>query len=567
MKTKKLIYTFLLCSFIGFNTSCETTDLDGTIDPDAVSTDQADATFLFNNIQFSFNNLVQGAGGIGSFTSQVTRSFAMTGSSVYQSSFSPGSFNGIWSTAYAGLLQDIKALEVLAGDDNPYTYHIGVSKVMKAYTLFTLVDMFGNVPYSQSLLGLDNDNPQADSETDVYTAALQELDDAIVMLQTPSRILPENDFYYEKNGVVSTDLQAYWITAAKSIKLRVLNNVRLNGSALGLNVSAEIETLLTENDLIDTPAEDLEFIYGTSRLNPNTRHPSYNSFYEVSAGGYLSNYLMWSMLSEGEKGFDDPRLPYYFYRQDGNANGENIFTLGCQVQSAPGHYSSVNSIYNSSVNVPFCVASFGRGYWGRDHGDNNGIPPDDEKRTVPGVYPAGGSLDINDPDSAQNEGSTGFLGAGITPILLSSHVSFIKAEASLTLGTTGSASANLEAAIRQSMDKTITFLGAGTVNSTAVQSYVDFVLNEFNASSPARQLDILMKELYIASFGNSLEVYNAYRRTGLPSNLQPTIEPNPGDFYRSAYYPSDYVNNNVNANSKELTQQIFWDTNPAGFIN
>ncbi len=603
MKTKNLIYTLLLCLLVGFNTSCETTELDGTIDPDAVSVDQNDPEFLFNNIQLTFNGFVQNVSGFASFSAQVTRMFAMTGSSVYQAAFSPNTFNGTWSTAYAGLLQDIEALEPIAIEDG-LTYHLGASKVMKAYAMFTLVDMFGNVPYTQALLGNENLNPEADLETDVYIAAFAELDEAISLLGTDTTILPGNDFYFQKNGSVSTDLQANWITAAKSLKLRALNNIRLNGTAVNINVANEITALINQNDLIDTPEEDWEFQYGSSRLNPNTRHPGYNNYYEVTAGGYMSNYFMWTMLSEGEKGIDDPRLPFYFYRQDGNANGENIFTLGCAVQSAPGHYGGVTSIYNSNT-VPFCVASFGRGYWGRDHGDNNGIPPDDEKRTVLGVYPSGGALDIDDPGSVQNEGEDGYLGAGITPIILSSDVASIKAEAALTLGTPGSPVMLLEEAIRASMSKVTGMFMISSDNdlleslgyeqeyedtnmngvvdpengdlpigpspleqlNAAIDGYVTFVTDAFNLQDANGQLDILIKEFYIASFGNSLGVYNAYRRTGLPSNLQPTLEPNPGAYYRSALYPANYVNNNVNASQKEITQQIFWDTNSAGFIN
>ena len=33
------------------------------------------------------------------------------------------------------------------------------------------------------------------------------------------------------------------------------------------------------------------------------------------------------------------------------------------------------------------------GYWGRDHGNDEGTPPDNFTRTASGVYPAGGSFD------------------------------------------------------------------------------------------------------------------------------------------------------------------------------
>lgn len=563
----KFLFLFAFATFI----SCETTDLDLLEDPDQVSADLNDPEFLFNNIQLGFNGFVQTVAGHSSFTSEVTRMYAMTGSAIYSGAYSPISFSGTWSSAYSGVLTDIEALEPIAAEQG-LTYHMGASKIMRAYILVTLVDLFGDVPFSEALLGNDNLNPMADPQTEVYQQALAEIDEAIAMLGTPTTLLPGNDFFFEFNNDLSEDTQANWITAGKTLKLRIYNNIRLNGDAVGVNVTQAVNALLAENDLIDTPEEDWQFKYGGNRVNPNTRHPGYNTFYEVDNGGqYMSNYYMWTLAAE--KGIDDPRLPYYFYRQDLNANDEDIFTLGCAAQSAPGHYSSVQSFYTGEP-VPFCTAVPSEGYWGRDHGDNSGIPPDNDKRTAYGLYPVGGAVDMGEGESVQNEGVDGQLGAGITPIILSSYTEFIKAELGLTAGANVNPRTALENGIRNSMDKVVNFLDAVTRTpeeqaalDTNIDSYVDLVLDRYDAGDNNEKLEVIAKEYYIALFGNGLEAYNMYRRTGKPSNLQPSRSPNPGSFYRSAFYPSNYVNVNINATQKEITEQVFWDTNPAGFIN
>ncbi|GAA0724898.1 hypothetical protein GCM10009430_29820 [Aquimarina litoralis] len=571
---KKINLKLIIVSILVFAglMSCETAELDLLADPTQVGEDQLDPDQLFNGIQLGFNNFVQNVAGDASFTSQVTRSFQMGGGNQYANAFAPISFNGIWTSAYAGVLNDIQALEPVA-EEQGLTYQLGASKVMKAYVLVTLVDLFGDVPFTEALQGNGNQNPGVDDQVSIYQAALAELDEAIAILATAPTTFPSDDLYYAagNEGDTDEDSQAKWITAAKTLKLRIYNNARKNSTALGVDVVSAINALLAENDLIDTPAEDWQFNYGTNRINPNSRHPGYNRYYEVGAVGYMSNYLMWSMIEEKGAG-DDPRLRYYFYRQDDNANDEDIFTLGCLVQSAPGHYGTETSIYDNNIGMPFCTADPGRGYWGRDHGDNAGIPPDNEKRTVYGVYPVGGAFDVDDAGSVQNEGEDGALGAGITPILLSSYVDFIKAEAQLELGTSGDARAFLESGIRTSINKVVNF-DPSTVGSTFaptavdISAYVTVVLDAYDAAGPSERLDILMKEYQIAAFGNGLEIYNGYRRTGFPSNYQPTLDPNPGDYYRSALYPANYINNNSNAVQKERTEQIFWDTNPAGFIN
>ena len=99
-------------------------------------------------------------------------------------------------------------------------------------------------------------------------------------------------------------------------------------------------------------------------------------------------------------------------------------------------------------------------------------------------------------------------------------------------------------------------------------AYVNKVLAAYDAATTVDQrIDIVMKEWYIASWGNGMESYNFYRRTGSPKNIQFTLNPNPGDFTRSMLYPAAYVNLNNTATQKAgPAVQVFWDNNPAGFI-
>ncbi len=88
-----------------------------------------------------------------------------------------------------------------------------------------------------------------------------------------------------------------------------------------------------------------------------------------------------------KRDFDDPRLFYYFYRQDTNAQNEDIFTLGCASQGAPGHYAPVTSIYEDiNASVPFCTAVPSRGYWGRDHGDASQVFHQTEQKELYGDF-------------------------------------------------------------------------------------------------------------------------------------------------------------------------------------
>ena len=84
---------------------------------------------------------------------------------------------------------------------------------------------------------------------------------------------------------------------------------------------------------------------------------------------------------------EDPRIRFYFYRQDPDLTDNPPNEFSCVVAGIPPHYLAADP------NMPFCAAAPKKGYYGRDHGNGSGIPPDGPNRTVYGLYPAGGRFD------------------------------------------------------------------------------------------------------------------------------------------------------------------------------
>jgi hypothetical protein len=83
-------------------------------------------------------------------------------------------------------------------------------------------------------------------------------------------------------------------------------------------------------------------------------------------------------------------------------------------------------------------------------------------------------------------------------------------------------------------------------------------------------LDFIVRQYWVALWGNGLDMYNTYRRTLKPVDLQPTLNATPGEFYRSFTYPADFVTLNSSPTSEQKASpavQVFWDTNPTGAID
>ena len=301
-------------------TSCETTELDLTSNPNALSPEQADATFFLNSIQVDFAFWVNSMGDRGG---ELTRINYMNGR-TYNNVYSPDSWDGLWSSAYRGMLEDIRLMNILA-EEAGLSYHRGMGKVFQAYIMLTLVDYFGDVPYTEALQGSEGIlNPVADSGQAVYNSAILLLDSAVADFNTSGPV-PSDDFFY--NGS-----RLKWIKAANSIKKKALLNL------------GDFSAYNAVTNYISNPADDFQFSWGTSPATPDTRHPLYRSNYTSTGGGeYMSNWIMFKMLN-GHAGNTDPRINYYFYRQVPNTPGfdsdANEEVLECGL---PGYYVPLNT--------------------------------------------------------------------------------------------------------------------------------------------------------------------------------------------------------------------------------
>lgn len=547
--------------------SCDITDLDKLDNPNAVTPEGASINDLFTSIQGSFNGVFTGMNG---FSRGITRMTALTPFSVYDynNATQPNNYDGIWTTAYADLFPDVDAAITIA-EERSLPIHAGAAKVMKAWAMVALVDFFGDVPYTEAGQGTDVISPNRDGGASVYAAAEALLDEAIAQLNgAGDAASPNGDVFYGGDP-------EKWVKAANSIKLKMAVNTRDAG---------KINSIVSGGNFIDEASEDFQANYGKTRVNPNSRHPDYNDSYENTDGTYLGNYYMWLLVGDKKDAsgaaIKDPRLRFYFYRQVEDAFGLEKNVYGCHFtdlpdqELKPAHYNAVDP------NLPYCVLP--DGYYGRDHINGEGIPPDGNIRTVFGLYPAAGQFDDNTFSETQQGGTTGGQGEGIGPIILASYTYLWRAEAALTMGTSDDARDMLEKGIRASVSKVFSFknLVPGTMarqiedprtgevktveqlyvpTDEDVDAYVNFVLSAYDAADDDGKLDIIMKEHMIALWGNGLESYNNYRRTGKPNNMAPTLEPNPGEFIRSAYYPAVHINLNANASQKELTQKVFWD--------
>jgi hypothetical protein len=551
-------------------TACETTELDLTVSPNDLAANQGDPNLILNAIQLAYVSNMDAISDIGADVTRIDYMFGLD----YFNNFQGNTFDAIWSRTYSsgfnttgsgvqvGIASNVLGLEVIdAETDVDYSFHIGLGKVMQAHMYFLLADYLGRAAVSQALNPAEFPAPILDDGAVVYDAAFALLDEAEALLSTGPATQGATDMFYGGN----TD---NWIKVINSIRLR---------SYLNTGNVAAFNSIINTGDFIADTADDFQFRYGTSELQPNTRHPDYVDDYTPSGAGiYQSNWTMETMLNT-----DDPRIRYYFYRQSSTTPGADAppsgDELSCSLAIPPTHYLDGGYTYCSVPN----------GYWGRSHGNDEGTPTDGFVRAASGVYPAGGLFDssaFNADGITEGVGlGKGGGGAGIEPIILASYVDFWRGEMATSVAQK---SEFLRAGLTKSIAKVQSF---GSLDSSAdasfapsaadVESYIDSTVDEYlNAQSgqtlaqtnfnwrttPRTQEDIYAEQYFITLYGGATEAFNYYRKTGFPTTVTPNWQANPGAFPRTFLLPQNEVTTNPNLSQKDdLTEQVFWDTNPS----
>ena len=149
MKSIYRLSIYCLGLLIAFS-SCETTDLDITEDPNALGETQASADLFLNSVQRDFGRLIAE---IEDEAAEAARILQYNEDTYLDHFGGPTNFDTQWQDAYQGILQDIKTMNGLA-EEADQAYHIAMGKVIEAYVITALVDLFGDVPYREALSAL-----------------------------------------------------------------------------------------------------------------------------------------------------------------------------------------------------------------------------------------------------------------------------------------------------------------------------------------------------------------------------------------------------------------------------
>lgn len=558
---KKIVEHLLILIFVVSLASCTNDYLDVNNSPNSPTTPELNQ-LLSGSQYYMVQALGQGnfiGGGLLSYVHQLnTREIGNYG-------MTPGANNtfNTWNYLYTYVLTDYDAIINFAEPEGNLIY-AGIAKTLKAYTFSVMVDLWGDIPYSEfNVPGLTAPSP--DSSKDIYNSLIVLLEEAKSDLQNADAanlLKPgKDDFFY------AGDVQK-WIRLNNTIKLRLLLHSRKAKSDIA-EWQPKFNALISENAFIANN-EDFQFWYSSATSPADERHPAYGS-YAGQHTQFISPYFYETMMGQTYNttdnpfvGIQDPRVPYYFY---------NPMVSTSVPTGGPYEYRNGNflSIFFATM------------------GPNSGIDNRHEY-TKYGIYPIGGKYD--DGKGGRVETSAGTAGTGIAPHKMITYASlkFMLAELSLAGESVGDAKTHLSDAITASVnhvnsvvDKNGTANPAPKISTEATDEFVDDILAKYDAANADGKMRVVLTQKWIHNFMNPIDVYVDYRRTGFPLWFNPSKTQVPGkgvnpviaetsdgtvelatfaSFPRSLYYPTNSETElNVNMIQKKdiSVPFVFWD--------
>lgn len=258
--------------------------------------------------------------------------------------------DGFWSYMYSGTLIDLKRIQQEGEKSNDLIY-VGIAQILQAYSYSILTDLFGDIPFTESLKLELNITPKYDKQESIYPALIAMIDKGIANVSSNSGSKPSTD------DLIYAGDPNKWVRFANSLKLRLYNHMSKRSPSL------VTDFLATNPLLIDAVSFNAKVPFGTANTNAN---PIYQ--FDILSG--RADQAVASTIVDKLKSLSDPRIDVYFkkvlnngsgfqgqYR--GNLPGNDVDDSGQNLYSRVGSaYASIASpvILMSAAEVSFIKA-------------------------------------------------------------------------------------------------------------------------------------------------------------------------------------------------------------------
>jgi len=215
-----------------------------------------------------------------------------------------------WDSQYL-LMSNIQEMIKVAERDNKSSAK-AVAYILKAFTVSTITDLWGDVPYFEACLGNKLVTPKYDSQKDIYTAE----GGIISLLKEAERILSDPGVDPMPSDIMYGGNLTKWRKLGNSLRLRYLMRVSNRISEISTyDIAREIAETI-KSPLLETNSDNALLSYLT--VSPQC------PIYSMRSGEF--DYVRMSKESDERLNrINDPRRSVWFARTANSSAGNPVF--------------------------------------------------------------------------------------------------------------------------------------------------------------------------------------------------------------------------------------------------
>jgi hypothetical protein len=231
--------------------------------------------------------------------------FSRQAAAYYSYVMTSTDFDTPWGNMYTSVMGNNKDLMQKA-DAAGYNRYSGISRILMAYSLQLLVDLWGDVPYSEALGGAANTHPKYDNSKALYDTIQNLINVGITQLSNANaggQVPGTDDMIYGGNA-------GKWIKFGHAIKARLFIHQSKNNAAMAANALAEANLSFTSNN------DNAQFSFGTSETFAS---PIYEFNEQRGDIDYASGALVNKLTA-----LNDPRLDILTNQSYSDVNAAGI---------------------------------------------------------------------------------------------------------------------------------------------------------------------------------------------------------------------------------------------------
>lgn len=415
----------------------------------------------------------------------------------------------VWTNFYQNVLK--QNLDVIAKTKaNPSLTNLyNQARIWKAHSFMILTDTYGDIPYSEAAQGFiaGISYPKYDRQEAIYKDILKELDEATAALDA-SKPASANDIIYGGN-----------ITQWKRFGYSLLLRAAMRLSKVAPDIAKTYVAKAVAGGLMQSNSD-----------NAVIRHTSlYNNWIAVHlTAREKANFYIAKPFLDFLKSNNDPRL------------------AGIAVR-APGATSGADQVPAKTTSDPTKQVGMPMGY---------------DDVSIKNTFAANGVVSLY--DYSQVNLNTVLALTAPEYLVTYAETQLLLAEAVFRTWTTGDAAALYKSGVESHMRQMADYGAAAAITEPNIAAYM-----ATHAYDPAKALEQINTQYWVASFMNGSETWANFRRSGFPA-LTKTPYPGSeitGNFIRRMPYPDgETIVNKANLDAavaaqgpNDLNTAVWWD--------